>query len=210
LVSSKFQLYNIIMKHIFSLLFIFAINLPFSNSNVKTFSSVYPILIATSASAKETSTVTKHLRRLPPVEKGKKKLKNKKRRRWKQKKQQTKKKPTYLYLSIAVATLFILGTLLFRFGFYNLPILIVGLCLMAISNLIALVASFLSFPLRKFKFSVSSAIFMVGLNFIVGVAFLIWGLIIMAPFAWIVGIVLLGLALILLLLTIIMFNRVGK
>jgi ABC-type multidrug transport system fused ATPase/permease subunit len=201
------------MKHVFSLLFLFTVNLSLAHSNLKAFSSLYPIVITKLGSAKKISPFTKYIESLPPVERGKKKLKNKKKRRWKQKnqkKQQTQKKPLYLYLSVTVTTLFIIGILLFRFGFYNLPLLIIGLCLMAISNLIALVASFLSFPLRKFKFSAALAIFMVGLNFIVGVAFLIWGLIIITAFAWIMGLVLLGLALILLLLTIIMFNRVGK
>lgn len=124
----------------------------------------------------------------------------------------------FTLLVIIFLVVFVTGAFLFGFGIYILPMLIVGLVLMGISNIIALLlSSFMTFGMDNVSgvggavLGMAAFIFAIltgALDFIIGLVFLIWGLLLAIPIAWIVGIILLALFLILLLFCILAIKKV--
>lgn len=157
----------------------------------------------------------------PPDEKAKKKKKEKKKLR------KTPDSPNktqggaavFVILLVSFLVLFIAGAFLFGFGIYILPMAIAGLILMGVSNLIALgIAFYMTLGFSGGDSPVGNALIgavfifiaVLGiLDFGVGLAFLIWGLLAAIPFAWIMGIVLLALFLILLIFVLLAIQKVG-
>ncbi len=157
----------------------------------------------------------------PPVEKGKKiEKKGSKKLRWKKKQRQAPEQTQngfILLLGILISLIFLvfIGAFLFGFGIYILPLWIVGLSLMGLGNIVGIIFSIIIVSTLDGEgvgsniiggFSLVFLLLLSLLNFAIGLAFLIWGLVIMLPLAWIVGIVLMAIAIIILILIIIYIN----
>ncbi len=146
----------------------------------------------------------------PPIEKvkpiGKKKKSTlRKRKKYpkslkKHPKQQQDVGRTYFVLTIIAFILLIVGAFLFGLGVYLFPLWVVGLAAMGVANFGGL--SILLYSAGAPEKSGGEIIGVVALfailllmpvlDFIIGLSFLIWGLVIGLPFAWIVGLVLLA------------------
>lgn len=151
----------------------------------------------------------------PPVEKVKPPVKKKQKEKRLKKQQKSPNKTQNLLGALIIGTMVlailnIVGAFLFGFGIYILPILFTGLVMMGISNLVGLILSILlvALPKKLSQGSVatisSGAIFIFLLvlfasDIIIGITFLIWGLIMLLPFAWILGLALLGIGLLIML-----------
>jgi hypothetical protein len=143
----------------------------------------------------------------PPVEKNKpskkknKKIKKKHKLWQKNLKSPTEEGPAFVLYNILYYVLFIGGILFFIFGAFSGLWWILGLCLLAISYVYGL------FMIHKYDGLFMIFWVFIGLvlgNFALGLAFLIYGLIVSIPLFWIVGIVLLCLFLVFWVLTVMM------
>lgn len=149
----------------------------------------------------------------PPEEKIKprEKRKNKKKQKSPDKTQEIDVSSIIL---ISVLVLFLVGAFIFGFGIFSLAMIITGLILMGIGNVLALIwAIFMaavstengSGPGIAFLAIISFVYLAIQglMNLIVGLAFLIWGLIIATPLVWIVGLILLAILIALVILCLI-------
>ena len=138
----------------------------------------------------------------PPVEKIKPihKKKNFKKNRTIKNKHRTTAAPVFMaVLTIFFFVLFLGGAALFGFGFASLPMWVVGLSLMGLANLspwIFLVAADSEKEAVQKNLGVLFPVFLI-LDFLAGLIFLIYGFAIVLPLLWVVGIVLLVLAVLL-------------
>jgi len=172
-----------------------------------------------------TPPLSKHVGNAPPVEKvkppaEKKKKKKKKRvRRSSIKKHLSKKKDRkkiksesnfiemfFAVFGLLIAMLIIVGAFIFGFGIQITAAWITGIVLMGIANFFdALIM--IGFSINGFDSSYAETFFwgIFLFDFVIGLTFLIWGALVAGPVAWIMGIILLGLAL--LFLAIFIFSR---
>lgn len=193
------------------ILFFWGFSTPFCSAEMSAVSS--KMAFENTASKKEIFPVE---RVRPPEKKAKKKQK----RLQKNKKIASDKAQefnVFTFLAIVFLVVFVTGAFLFGFGIYILPMLIVGLVLMGLSNIIALLLSlFMTVGMDNVSgvggavLGMAAFIFAAitgALDFIIGLVFLILGLVLATPIAWIVGVILLALFLILLLFCILAITK---
>jgi len=197
------------IKICFFVLLLAFINIPLGHSN-----SIY------------NPALTKHLGSAPPVEKGKppvekgKKKKKKKNRRYSTKKHLSNKKSlkkikqeshgiielAFGVIGLLIAIFIIIGAFVFGFGIHIAAAWITGAVLMGVANFLDLLILIVLFTTGMDGFYAKTFLWIVFfINFIIGLTFLLWGLLVTGPIAWIMGLVLLGLAL--LFLAIFLFTR---
>ena len=156
-----------------------------------------------------------------PIEKKSKKSNRAKRKKKFRKKQQAPKHPQktksigglLAALTIIFMALLIIGAFLFGFGIYLFPLWLIGLIFVGVSNLGILVLALSALGIEEGGWDVAGPliiimVFMPILDFIIGLSFLIYGLVIAVSMAWILGLILLGLVLIAILVMVILLRDI--
>ncbi|MCP4441940.1 MAG: hypothetical protein GY810_23780 [Aureispira sp.] len=131
-----------------------------------------------------------------PIEKRKKKKKRKKRHRIKKNTKNTESKEiTFMWIELGGIITLTAGAFIFGFGIAIPPLFLIGLISMGLGLILAISMLLAIFFLKSnwaiINFEIGSiALFIAA--FSIGLAFLIWGLLVSGPLVWILGTVLLG------------------